>query len=119
MCVCACVHVCVCVCVCVCLCAPSSLRWPFAYRIGDSGLFLHVDAQTLAHGATKAIAFVPLCLCNRFTAAVLFPGKFCFFTNTLCILPTRPFAHTAFCLDSVLDVCPLAPSPYRTLTCLF
>ncbi|CAI6007368.1 unnamed protein product [Closterium sp. NIES-65] len=52
----------------------NSWKWPLAVRVGSTNLFIHADAQTLAHAVTKAIAFVPLGVCNDTAASVLFPG---------------------------------------------
>ncbi|CAI5460743.1 unnamed protein product [Closterium sp. Yama58-4] len=52
----------------------NSWKWPLAVRVGSSNLFIHADAQTLAHAVTKAIAFVPLGICNDTAASILFPA---------------------------------------------
>ncbi|CAI5514176.1 unnamed protein product [Closterium sp. Naga37s-1] len=52
----------------------NSWKWPLAVRVGSTNLFIHADAQTLAHAVTKAIAFVPLGICNDTAASILFPG---------------------------------------------
>ncbi|GJP32636.1 hypothetical protein CLOM_g17245 [Closterium sp. NIES-68] len=52
----------------------NSWKWPLAVRVGSTNLFIHADAQTLAHAVTKAIAFIPLGLCNETAAKILFPG---------------------------------------------